>query len=725
MKRKVFVILGMLICLLFASCNKKEYFIQFDADGGKMTSGQEVVITNGEQLILPTPEKEYYDFSGWFTTKNGIEIKVPEGKFKDSLFDINNDKIQFIAKYVPKDITINVQLEYNSSKYEDKVEKVKFGNRIDFLSKIEDDEYSEFSGWYTQYNGNEVLVHDGKKYVNERDVLTERNYEINSNSIIIYAKFINKNINCKVNIDGKSSEFTNLSYSVEYGGTIKDLPLPTKTNFEFVGWYTLVEGKDVLVHDGTIFKRGMNILNQENYEIVEDTITIYAKYTPKKYRVTFIYDLGGVENTDVIEVPHGESVVDYSPKSKNEYNEEITFSWGTNKDDNIENEFTRVYQDVTLYALGYVTTYNKIYRSIISLDGSQIMIDFRTTNNTNINSKYISASGVKRIVLIGNPQKTYTNFSVVVSATGYDVELKLVNFKYKASSGEIGLDASGISNNCKLILNAEGNSSITGGSGTNGKNGVSYDVNKSTKTPHSGQPGTNGTAGKAALIGNNVEINVDLSGALYLIGGQGGSGGQGGNGEGSASDGIAQAGHGAVGGSGGAGGNGIEVAYALTLNSQGNLFATGGNGGNGGSGGNGGNNKDTGITDRADHGGHGANGGSGGAGGIGILISESAIFESKKNNTITATGGSGGNGGRGGSGGQSCKNELQTGAGGIPGDAGSGGNGGNGGNSVQGQNIDIIKIGGRGGSGAYPGTPGSGNGTGKRGYQGTNGQNGN
>ncbi len=700
--RKLFTILSLLIFLLFTSCTKKEYFIQFDADGGKMTSGQALVITNGKNLILPTPEKEYYDFSGWYSTKNGVEIKVSEGKFKDSLFDTNGDKIQFVAKYVPKNITINVQLEYNNSKYQDKVEKVKFGNHIDFLSKIEGDEYREFTGWYTQYNGNEVLVYDGKKYIDERNLLTEKNYEINSNSITIYAKFIDKEFNCKVNIDGKSSEFTNLSYSAKYGSTLKALPTPTKTNSEFEGWYTLVDGKEVLVHDGIIFKRGMEVLNQENYQIVEDTVTIYAKYTSKKYRVTFIYDLGGIENTDIVEVPHGESVVDYSPKSKNEYNEEITYSWGTNRNGNIENEFTRVYQDVTLYALGYVTTYNKIYRSIISIDGSQILIDFKTTNKTNINSKYVSSSGVKRIVFVGNPQKAYTNFSVVVSATGYDVELKLIDFKYQASSGEIGLDASGISNNRKLILNAEGNSSITGGSGIDGKKGTSYDVNNSTKTPHSGQPGTNGTNGRPALIGNNVEINVDVSGALYLIGGAGGSGGAGGNGEGSASDGIAQAGHGAAGGQGGNGGNGLEVAYALTLNSHGNLFATGGNGGSGGVGGNGGHNQDTGITDRADNGGHGANGGAGGSGGIGILISESATFVSIKNNTITATGGSGGAGGRGG----------------------SGGNGGNGGNSVQGQNINVIKIGGQGGSGAYPGTPGSGNGTGKKGNQGTNGQNG-
>ena len=508
-------------------------------------------------------------------------------------------------------------------------------------------------------------------------------------------------------LDGQSEDFENRSILVTYGLTIEELPIPTKEHYVFTGWYTSKNGVEVLVHDGEKFTKNYNVISADRYTIVDDKVTLYAKYQIETIPVTFVYTNNGIDKQETIRIPYEGKIMDYAPSIINQYNEKSGFCWTLSPTDSIEKEIFVAVEEMTLYAVGSYIKFQNKYTAIESIDKSELLVDFRTSSSTNINAVYTVSSDLKRVIFIGDPSKTYTNFSIVVSASGERFELNLVDFKYSAQPRTVGLDASNLSNNSVLVINARGNAEIRGGDGKDGSSGASYDINNATKSPRSGGPGNNGESGSQALVCNNIEINIAINGSLKLFGGNGGDGGNGGHGEGSASDGIAQCGHGGNGGHGGAGGNAIEIRYKLVLNSLGNFSATGGNGADGGSGGNGGNNKDTGAFDRADHGGHGADGGNGGKGGVGIYINQNVLVEVINSSTIFATGGNGGKGGSGGSGGKSCKNEFQSSDGGNPGDAGSGGQGGMGGNSINYNDLSVIRKGGSGGYGGSAGTPGS------------------
>ncbi len=727
---KIILIISFIFFInLLVSCNKtKEFTINLDSDGGSVLESSITVKENESFPKLPTPEKPYYIFEGWFGYKNGIEILVynnnaylDDGIFKSSSYDINNASIQLHAKYSKSNEIINVNIKFNNSS-SNITHKVKFGETIPELSKPTK-EFAIFKGWYTTINGKEYLVHNGDNYVNDYAKLDTNNYQINNNVVTIYAKYEDEKFKCRINLIGNTTEFEDLTILSEYGKKLDDLPIPTKDNYKFVGWYLDINNNDSLVYDETGFYSNYSILNGEHYPIKNREIYLYAKYEPKQFNVVFKYNNRGYDEEKTVKVPYDGTILDYAPTGINEYGETVQYCWARTTDSSIEDIVETIKKSETLYSVGTLLKYNNIYSARKSLDGSELLIDFRTSENSNINSTYTASSNAKKIVFIGNPSKTYSNFNVVISATPGDVELKLIDFKFSASSNKIGIDATGISNNVKLIITAQGNSAVYGGNGTNGSSGASYNRDKETKTPRSGGNGSNGTTGQSAIVCNNIVINIPLGGSLKLVGGSGGNGGSGGHGEGSASDGIAQAGHGGYGGTGGAGGSGIEIRYSLILNSTGNFDSVGGNGGNGGNGGSGGHNKDTGFFDRADHGGHGRNGGTGGHGGTAILINENVEIIIEASNTFFATGGKGGNGGNGGDGGKSCTNELQSGAGGRPGDAGNGGHGGNGGNSVIGINIPIITKGGIGGTGGTAGTPGSADG--KVGAYGSNGNTGN
>lgn len=516
---------------------------------------------------------------------------------------------------------------------------------------------------------------------------------------------------------------------MDYGSQFPSLPLPEKDHSEFTGWYTLDKnGNEIRIHDGIRLIDPKITLDVEHFMIQENKIVLTAKYDKELIDVTCIYYENNIERTKVIQIPYGEMVQDSDkmPTIINEYNQNQGFVWSTNPDAKFTDEeyLGRITQPITLYAIAIELVY-KTYKARQSADLSKLLVDFRTSNQSDIDDVYYIKSGTKEVTFIGNPNVVYKNFSVVVSATNSDIEVTFVDFNYVGKENTTAFDARGLSNNCLLILNAKGNSSIKAANGSNGGDGVSYNRDKNSKHSDalSGGEGKSGNSGGNALVANSISIRIDVNGSLSLFGGNGGNGGNGGDGEGSQNDGIAQAGHGGNGDNGGNGGHALLIYGAFSIDSQGTFIAKGGIGGNGGHGGSGGNNLDKDLFDRADHGGNGGHGGSGGQGGSGIYFETSAFVVSSNWSTAYSEGGNGGNGGHGGDGGNGGKNEFQSGKGSNPGNAGNGGSGGSGGYSLRNCTFNINQTGGKGGLGASAGKPGTApKGKGNDGVSGINGK---
>ncbi len=281
------------------------------------------------------------------------------------------------------------------------------------------------------------------------------------------------------------------------------------------------------------------------------------------------------------------------------------------------------------------------------------------------------ASDVSKIYFIGNPDATYSNVNIDVKST--TLNITFTNFKFE---GSISADEALVSD---ITIECIGDNYIDGsiegfddvtfiGSGTmeiHGQDGVDATT-----------AGEDGTDGATAIIATN--LTIDMTGSLYLYGGNGGDGADGENGskgspsynghsDRNATGGGANGGNGTDGRDGGNGGKG---GYAYIVNTlilhNGTIIATGGNsgdGGNGGSGGAGGQGQEAGGWGTTA--GNGGNGGDGGDGGDTYIIaasngSETIISGNGQLTLIDGTAGkvgTGGSAGAGGAKGMHCDND--------------------------------------------------------------------
>lgn len=315
------------------------------------------------------------------------------------------------------------------------------------------------------------------------------------------------------------------------------------------------------------------------------------------------------------------------------------------------------------------------------------------SKNPTSDNIYKIDSSCKSIGLIGNVTYTYSNTQIKFESRFSNVLLELSNFNIKAPIGKEAIDASEVSAQYIVSLKFVGTCAITGGAGINGAVGSNF-TSQYDNNIGSGGVGSQGGAGAAGLLANNIEINIASSANVTVIGGVGGRGGNGGNSINKhGHSGASRLGSGGAGGIGGVGGDGIHVS-SLLINNNGSLNITGGVGGVGGNGGVGANDADKGSQE-PDHGGYGGIGGVGGIGGYGIQAGLISIT----NNKVSVTGGAGGTGGNGGKGGEgdTCKPLYPNGS--YGGDGGKGGNGGNGGLSTSVTCSNVYLKAGAGGNG--------------------------
>lgn len=545
----------------------------------------------------------------------------------------------------------------------------------------------------------------------------------------LYATFKGDDILVRYDLDGGTSAMPEYSI-VEYGKQLPELKNPTKEHAKFDGWYAENnEGGEFLVHDGIRFVNAKLTLNKNDFHIENAEITLRADYKTDTVDVTCVYYknleqyLKGEHEEKVVKIPYGSTYISpYMPTITNVYGETQAFVWSSTNEFGADEFSDAILEPITLYGIANETIYNGFYARQ-SFDKKDLMLDFRKTTKTNIDFVYTTASGTEEVIFAGNPSLTYTNFSIVISATTGDVSITLQDFNYVGRDDSPAFDAGKLSSECQLTIKSKGNSSIRGADGEKLANGTSYDRNSNEKHTQAanGERGKDGTEAQIAVIANNILFDIAKNGSLTLTGGEGGDGSDGGNGQGSRNDGIAQAGHGGDGGNGANGADALKVYSKLSSQGEGVLNVYGGKGGKGGNAGSGGNNLDKGLTDRADNGGNGGKGGRGGDGGAGISFVNSDSGNGSYLSLVLVKGGDGGKGGRGGDAGDGGKNELQS-QGSAPGNAGDGGNGGNGGVCLKNCSFTVNKqlsSGGKGGTcGQYSNNPYAGG----RGSNGDNGQ---
>lgn len=287
----------------------------------------------------------------------------------------------------------------------------------------------------------------------------------------------------------------------------------------------------------------------------------------------------------------------------------------------------------------------------------------------------------EEVYFIGDPSKEYTAFRIVICQffEGQDLTLHFSTFNFYGDGNAIGLyqcegfdltiDVNGA---CAIGTNEEGATVLnitTTDLTVTGSGILGIYAGHGAKGSSAGADGQNGGIG---IVAEN--ITVDMTGSLFVYGGNGGDGKAGANGT-NATGNDNPGGDGGNGGNGGIGASAV-VCTSISVSETSSVVFTAGNGGVGGAGGRGGDGSDDDApaSARKGKGGNGGNGGNGGACSPVVAVSSSVI--PSEINCISGTVGAGGRGGNGGNGGDS--------KGWFGGVGAAGGNGGTGGLSGDG-----------------------------------------
>lgn len=176
------------------------------------------------------------------------------------------------------------------------------------LPSPENDWYG-FDGWYAKKGSTEFKVHDGKNYLVDDGVFIKDNYSITNNKIILTAKYLVNKVNCFIDIEGNNVNYQDKTHQLFYGDILPSLPKLSSEYAVFLGWYTMKNGKEVLIHNGIDYLGDYAIYNEKNYEITNFTSKIYAKYNKRDIRVKLQTNSSEMENS-VINIAYGSSISD-------------------------------------------------------------------------------------------------------------------------------------------------------------------------------------------------------------------------------------------------------------------------------------------------------------------------------------------------------------------------------------------------------------------------------
>jgi uncharacterized repeat protein (TIGR02543 family) len=230
------------------------YTLSFDAQGGNSIASKTVTYDNAVGT-LTTPVRTGYTFGGWYTDSLGL------GKLykADSLYKTDGNDTLY-AKWTAKKYRLYL-VDIRSSAIGD---TIRDSMLVIYDSKIGEDlllpertGYT-FGGWFTKVNGRGTQR------------TSDTIYRTTANSTV-YANWVADSFT--VSFDPQGGTVSLPSQVVIYDRTIGTLPIPVRTGYTFVDWYTQTTG-------GTRY-RATNVYN------IADNATFYARWKASTYTIYF------------------------------------------------------------------------------------------------------------------------------------------------------------------------------------------------------------------------------------------------------------------------------------------------------------------------------------------------------------------------------------------------------------------------------------------------------
>ncbi len=293
---------------LYAQWSLNTGVVSFNANGGSVETLSKTVNSGDTYGILPTPTRTGYIFTGWYTALSGGTEVTPETVFSGS------EDVVLYARWSL--IYYTVYFNANGGTVSKTYKIAYYGKPIEALP-TPTRAYYTFDGWYTEANGGTMVTPD--TFFNRVEDIT------------LYAHW--NLITSTVSFDANGGTVEPASKTVDSNGTYGELPVPVKTGYDFLGWYT---------------DEGTKVISETAYNSVEDA-TLYAHWALSSFTLNF--DANGGTVSEASKTAYYETAVGALPVPSRTY---YTFNgWFTEAtggtEVTAETAFSSV-EDVTIYA---------------------------------------------------------------------------------------------------------------------------------------------------------------------------------------------------------------------------------------------------------------------------------------------------------------------------------------------------------------------------------------
>ena len=232
---------------LYARWSPKTFTVSFNSQGGSTVSSKTVTY-DSTYGSLTNPTKSGYTFAGWFTAASGGSQITASTKVA-----LTANQVLY-AHWTANSYTLSFNSQGGSSI---SAKTVTYGSKYGTLSSPTRTGYT-FAGWYTAASG-------GSQVTSSTTVSTASNHTL-------YARWTANKYTVTYDKNGGSGD--NFTRSIAYDSPYGKAGDPTRTGYEFHGWYTSKTYQTQVV-ETTLMKTAANH-------------TLYAKWTPKTYTVTFM-----------------------------------------------------------------------------------------------------------------------------------------------------------------------------------------------------------------------------------------------------------------------------------------------------------------------------------------------------------------------------------------------------------------------------------------------------
>ena len=325
-----------------------KFTVTYDANGGNCLQSLSYATSASTAVTLPTPTRSGYIFAGWYTAASGGTRVGGAGE-----------------SYTPSaNITLYAQwgkpctVTYNANGGSCGTTSEKYTGTSLVLPTPTRDGYW-FIGWYDAANGGNKIGNAGAAYNPAGEITLYAQWQEAIEYTVTY------------NANGGTCG----TASATYQGAALTLPTPTRTGYEFLGWYTAASGGTKIGDAGASYTPATNITLYAQWQINSYTIKVTTNNATVKVNGTT------VSNNGTITIQYGAQVtVEVTYSQTESQSTTIKGTDGTN----YTSPFNMPAQNVTISATstapssggGCVTP-----DTLITLaDGTQVRVDELTGN---------------------------------------------------------------------------------------------------------------------------------------------------------------------------------------------------------------------------------------------------------------------------------------------------------------------------------------------------------